>query len=208
MGRSRSTSPNPIAFFAAGAVVGGGGSASGCGRAFVPAAGAERFAGSPADTTGSPAETTGRSDSSSEPSAAGKSDGRAGRGGGGAGGAALGGAGGAGGATPTIVRLAAETAGFAVGGAGAAGGAAGAAAGAAFGFVTRNECPHLGQRIFRPEGGTRRSSIWYGALQDSHSTFSIGRKSVTRGQVTTRFLEPFARTKGPPSPEGRLASYR
>jgi hypothetical protein len=39
--------------------------------------------------------------------------------------------------------------------------------------VTRNECPHLGHRIFRPAGGTRRSSIWYGALHDSHSTFSI-----------------------------------
>jgi hypothetical protein len=57
---------------------------------------------------------------------------------------------------------------------GAAAGAAGAPA-AALGFITRNEWPHLGQRIFRPVGGTRRSSIWYGALHDSHSTFSIGR---------------------------------
>jgi hypothetical protein len=27
------------------------------------------------------------------------------------------------------------------------------------GAMTRNECPHFGQRIFRPAGGTRRSSI-------------------------------------------------
>jgi endoglucanase len=52
--------------------------------------------------------------------------------------------------------------------------AGGGAPGIAFGFVTRNEWPHLGHRIFRPLGGTRRSSIWYGALHDSHSTFSIG----------------------------------
>jgi hypothetical protein len=52
-------------------------------------------------------------------------------------------------------------------------GALGAAGGTAFGFVTRKECPHFGHRIFNPAGGTRRSSIWYGALHDSHSTFSI-----------------------------------
>lgn len=45
--------------------------------------------------------------------------------------------------------------------------------GGAAGFVTRNECPHFGHRIFRPVAGTRRSSIWYGALHDSHSTWSI-----------------------------------
>ena len=28
------------------------------------------------------------------------------------------------------------------------------------GSVTRNVCPHLGQRIFSPVGGTRRSSTW------------------------------------------------
>jgi methionine-gamma-lyase len=62
--------------------------------------------------------------------------------------------------------------GFAGAGAGAA--AAGDGAVGAFGFVTRNECPHFGHRIFNPVGGTRRSSIWYGALHDSHSTLSIG----------------------------------
>jgi hypothetical protein len=52
--------------------------------------------------------------------------------------------------------------GGALGGAAAAGlaGAAGFAAGKSEpGVVTRNECPHLGHRIFRPAGGTRRSSI-------------------------------------------------
>ncbi len=29
--------------------------------------------------------------------------------------------------------------------------------------VTTNEWPHLGQRIFNPVAGTRRSSTWYGA---------------------------------------------
>jgi methionine-gamma-lyase len=119
-----------------------------------------------------------------------------------------------GGATPAIVRFtgtggglgAASTglAGAGFGGAGAAvAGFTGAAAGrgaaaapaapgaagnaAAPGFVTRNECPHFGQRILRPAGGTRRSSIWYGALQDSHSTLSIDRTSVSRRARTTRF---------------------
>ena len=68
------------------------------------------------------------------------------------------------------------------GGLGAAGPAAldatGAAAPGPLGFVTRNECPHLGHLIFRPAGGTRRSSIWYGALHASHSTFSIGRQGA------------------------------
>jgi hypothetical protein len=40
-------------------------------------------------------------------------------------------------------------------------------------LVTRNECPHLGHRILRPVGGTRRSSIGYEALHESHSTFNI-----------------------------------
>jgi hypothetical protein len=30
----------------------------------------------------------------------------------------------------------------------------------ASGFDTVNACPHFGQRIFRPVGGTRRSSTW------------------------------------------------
>jgi hypothetical protein len=43
----------------------------------------------------------------------------------------------------------------------AAGGAAGGSATAAPapGFLTKNECPHLGHRIFSPAGGMRRSSI-------------------------------------------------
>ena len=110
--------------------------------------------------------------------------------GGGAGGGAAGGAGrggaavGGGGATPIMVRLAAETVGLGAGP--VAVGAAVAAAGGAFGFVTRKECPHFGHRIFRPAGGTRRSSIWYGALHDSHSTFSIGPESVTRSAARGR----------------------
>jgi hypothetical protein len=63
---------------------------------------------------------------------------------------------------------------------GFAGGPAGAAPAGAFGFITRNECPHLGHRIFSPAGGTRRSSIWYGALHDSHSTLSIDLAIVSR----------------------------
>jgi hypothetical protein len=63
------------------------------------------------------------------------------------------------------------------------GGAPSTAGGAALAPVrTTNECPHFGQRIFSPAGGTRRSSIWYGALHDSHSTLSIGdRERNTRG---------------------------
>jgi hypothetical protein len=35
------------------------------------------------------------------------------------------------------------------------------AGGAPFdGSVTRNVCPHFGQRIFNPVAGTRRSSTW------------------------------------------------
>ena len=111
---------------------------------------------------------------------------------------AAGAAAGTGGAMPTMVRCrftpggggggfgAPATAGAGVG----AGGTAGAAAAGALGFVTRNECPHLGHRIFSPAGGTRRSSIWYGALHDSHSTLSIDLAIVSRAQVQTRFLPP------------------
>ena len=81
----------------------------------------------------------------------------AGGGGRGAGGGSLGGA-------ASAMRGAIRGAAPAAGGAGAAG---------AFGLFTTNECPHFGQRIFSPVAGTRRSSIWYGALHDSHSTFSI-----------------------------------
>jgi hypothetical protein len=55
------------------------------------------------------------------------------------------------------------------------GGAAGAAGPAS--LRTMNECPHFEHRIFSPEGGIRRSSIGYGALHDSHSTFSIPARS-------------------------------
>jgi hypothetical protein len=54
--------------------------------------------------------------------------------------------------TPTIVRLA----GF---GAGGLGGGLAFAGAAPPGADTRKECPHFGHRIFRPAGGTRRSSI-------------------------------------------------
>jgi hypothetical protein len=105
---------------------------------------------------------------------------------------------GGGGATPTIVRfIAAGTGGLVIGGGGAGsptptivafiprggprgGGAAGPPAGAAAGFVTRKECPHFGHRIFSPVGGTRRSSIGYAALHDSHSTFSIRERAYHR----------------------------
>jgi hypothetical protein len=39
--------------------------------------------------------------------------------------------------------------------------------------VTTNVAPHFGQRIFRPAGGIRFSSTWYGALHPSHSTFTM-----------------------------------
>jgi hypothetical protein len=89
---------------------------------------------------GRSAETTGRSGSSSDPSAAGKSEGKDER---------------------TAPACGAPRPPEAVGAAGAEG------------LVTKNECPHFGHRILRPADGTRRSSIWYGALQDSHSTLSI-----------------------------------
>jgi hypothetical protein len=79
-----------------------------------------------------------------------------------------------GGATPIMVRLAADNGTVGLGaGPVAPAGAAEPTDGGALGFVTRKEWPHFGHRIFRPAGGTRRSSIWYGALHDSHSTFSI-----------------------------------
>ncbi len=117
--------------------------------------GARRCAVAPA--TGRSAAGEGRSMSPTE-SAIGRLGSRAGgfATAGGAGAAAGGGAGraGGGGAGPSIV-LATRGAGGA-----ACGLAAGAAAAAAPGLFTTNECPHLGHRILRPEGGTRRSSIW------------------------------------------------
>src|SRR5262249_12653003 len=73
--------------------------------------------------------------------------------------------------TPTIV-------GFFTGGA-----FGGPPAGAApfGGSVTRNVCPHLGQRVLSPGGGTALSSTCYVALQDSHSTFSISTKRLSQG---------------------------
>jgi hypothetical protein len=116
---------------------------------------------------------------------------------------AAGGAPGTGGARPTMVRCLAAAGGGGGGfpgappadGADGAGGGTGGAAGVAaapgpLGFVTRNECPHFGHRIFSPAGGTRRSSIWYGALHDSHSTLSIDVAIVSRAYVQTRFLPP------------------
>jgi hypothetical protein len=153
---------------------------------------------------GRPTDTTGRVASSSDPSAIGKSDGidaRAGAEGGGSGGAAgRAGAGGWGGATPTIVLFIGDgTGGFSAGvasptppiivafmprgGPGAAG-AGPPSGGEAAGFVTRKECPHFGHRILRPAGGTRRSSIGYAALHDSHSTFSIRGRAYHRAYWT------------------------
>jgi hypothetical protein len=45
------------------------------------------------------------------------------------------------------------------------------------GLETRNDVPHLGQRIFSPVAGIRFSSIWYGALHPSHSTLTMIRKA-------------------------------
>jgi len=77
-----------------------------------------------------------------------------------------------------------------LGGRTAGGGCGACAAGAPAGLVTRNECPHFGQRILRPAGGTRRSSIWYGALQDSHSTLSIddAKRNTTGALVCSRTI--------------------
>jgi methionine-gamma-lyase len=73
-------------------------------------------------------------------------------------------------------------------------------ASAASGFSTVKACPHLGHRIFRPVGGTRRSSTWYGALHASHSTFSISRRKAT---TESRYL---ARVSNPtPSYSERLS---
>ena len=81
--------------------------------------------------------------------------GRAGGAGGtsGAGGAGGLGAAGAGGASPTPTMVAFIPRG------GPGGATPGGPPGDAAGFVTKNECPHFGHRIFRPAGGTRRSSI-------------------------------------------------
>lgn len=87
--------------------------------------------------------------------------------GGGGGGFAAGGAGGGG------LGGGAASGAFTIRGAGGGAAAGGGGAAAAPGLFTTNECPHFGHRIFSPAAGTRRSSIWYGALQDSHSTFSI-----------------------------------
>jgi hypothetical protein len=93
-----------------------------------------------------------------------------------------------------MVRFDADgTAGF---GEGPAGAAASTAGGGAFGFVTRNEWPHLGHRIFRPAGGTRRSSIWYGALHDSHSTFSISPAEGNTRPSHDAIPRPFPREVG------------
>jgi methionine-gamma-lyase len=84
--------------------------------------------------------------------------------------------------------------GFAAAGAGRGGATGGdAAADGAPGFVTRNECPHLGHRIFSPVGGTRRSSIWYGALHDSHSTLSIGDRQRNTHPARKRDSSPWLR---------------
>jgi hypothetical protein len=75
--------------------------------------------------------------------------------------------------TPTIVAFIPR--------AGPGGATAAGLPGDAAGFVTKNECPHFGHRIFSPVGGTRRSSIGYAALHDSHSTFSIRGRAYHRG---------------------------
>ncbi len=84
-------------------------------------------------------------------------------------------------------------------------GAAAAGAGAvAPSFFTTKECPHFGHRILSPAAGTRRSSIWYGALQDSHSTFSI--RAVPR-VLGARALEVLrAEPLSSPPPAGPQAS--
>ena len=81
--------------------------------------------------------------------------------------------------SPNIVCF---TTGFAAGG--AIGGAlrAEAAASSPDPAFTRNVLPHFGQRIFRPFAGTRRSSTWYVALHDSHSTLSIATFGVGGSQ--------------------------
>lgn len=160
-GRSRSSSPNGAGSMAGIGVVGfrtagsgvvgfptAGSSDTGLpdrvGGGLMGRGGVFLTAGNPTAgrlAAGRSADTTGRSGSSSDPSAAGKSDGRERRV------SALGG-------PPPL-------------------GAAGWGPPPAVGLATKNECPHFGHRILRPVGGTRRSSIWYGALQDSHSTLSI-----------------------------------
>jgi hypothetical protein len=85
------------------------------------------------------------------------------------------------GATPIIVRESAPE-GAAAAGVGAEGAGVGAPPSTGLGPVRRassgcstwNDVPHLGQRIFRPDAGTLRSSTWYGAWHPGHSTLNIG----------------------------------
>lgn len=189
----------------------GGCATGGAGGAFGTAG-----AGSPADTTGKSDSSSEPSAGGKSDGMDARCAGAGGAGGAGGFGAAAGifcvGAaagifcvGAAGGAMPTMVRCLAtpgggggglpgapgdEGAGGRTGGGAGGAAAAGAAAPGAFGFITRNECPHFGHRIFKPAGGTRRSSSWYGALHDSHSTLSIDVAIVSRAQVQTRFLPP------------------
>ena len=44
---------------------------------------------------------------------------------------------------------------------------------ASSGASTWKDVPHFGQRIFRPDAGTRLSSTWYGALHPGHSTLNM-----------------------------------
>ena len=81
------------------------------------------------------------------------------------------GAAGAGRSTPDQSAPAAGACG--AGACGAGRGAGGGAASAPPGRVTLRLVPHLGHRIFRPAGGIRRSSSWYGAPQPEHSTLTI-----------------------------------
>ncbi len=149
-----------------------GGAGRGGGRGGAARLGASKSAfGTRA--AGRPAEMTGRSGSSSEPSAAGKSEGNGVRSGFRA--SARAGVPSAEAGVDRTEGRSAKPGG--VGDRGAAGGLGltppSVGGSAASGLATMNECPHLGHRIFKPAGGTRRSSIWYGALHDSHSTLSI-----------------------------------
>jgi hypothetical protein len=172
-------SPNPGIGAGGGAFGGAGAALAATGGAGGGAFGGGGAAGFFATVAGRPGATTGRSPSSSEPSAAGKSEGTGARaavaGGAGEGAGGGGGAGAAvAGATPSIVFAAARIPSGFVGWFTGPGFAAGGGGGAPPpGLATTNECPHFGQRIFKPVAGIRRSSIWYGALHDSHSTFSI-----------------------------------
>lgn len=109
---------------------------------------------------GSSGETTGRSASSRKPSAAGKSDGNGARSPEVGDAAAAGGGPDGGGATGTALEgctTASDNSDPST--AMATRAAWGAIPGAAPGWATMNECPHFGQRILRPAGDIRRSSI-------------------------------------------------